>query len=219
MAVHTPEVIRLLIADDHDIFIDALASMLGDAGEIEVVATASNGREAVELIAQHPELDLIVLDVSMPDMDGIDALREVRRSGNLVPALMLTQELTGGAITRAMKAGAAGYVLKTAGRDEFLSAIRLVAAGDEYISEDAKAALIARLTGRRSPVEHPALTRRELEILKLVASGYSTRQMAEQLFISAYTVETHRRNLLQKLGLKNAAGLVRYAIDHGLVDE
>jgi DNA-binding NarL/FixJ family response regulator len=219
MAVHTPERIRILIADDHDIFIDALASMLGDAGEIEVITTASDGREAVELVAQHPELDLIVLDVSMPGMDGIDALREVRRSGNDVPALMLTQELTGGTITRAMKAGAAGYVLKTAGRDEFLSAIRLVAAGGEYISEDAKTALIARLTGRRSPVDQPALTRRELEILKLVATGLSTRQMADQLFISAYTVETHRRNLLQKLGLKNAAGLVRYAIDHGLVDE
>jgi DNA-binding NarL/FixJ family response regulator len=118
-----------------------------------------------------------------------------------------------------MKAGAAGYVLKTADREEFLAAIRTVASGGEYISDYAKAALIARLTGRQLEGEAPVLTRRELEIIKLIAAGKRTSEIAEALFISTYTVETHRRNLLQKLKLRNVADLVRFAIENGLSDE
>jgi DNA-binding NarL/FixJ family response regulator len=210
---------NILIADDHDIFIEALASLLDDTGEIHVVATASNGKEAVRLVEEHPDVDVLVLDISMPVMDGVEALAELRRRKCLIPVLMLTQELSGGTIARAMKAGAAGYVLKTAGREEFLTAIRTVAAGSEYISEEAKTSLILRLTGRKTPGEQIPLTRREHEVLKLVAAGRTTNEIAEALFISAYTAETHRRNLLQKLGLRNAAALVRYAIEHGLADE
>jgi DNA-binding NarL/FixJ family response regulator len=208
--------IQILIADDHEIFIDALASMLRESGEIEIVATASDGGEALRMVGMHPEVDVLVLDVSMPEMDGIEALRSLRSAGCRIPALMLSQELSGGTIARAMKAGAAGYVLKTAGREEFLEAIRTIAGGGEFICDGAKDALIARVTGRSSTPEHAALTRREREVLRLVAAGLTTNEMAERLFISAYTIETHRRNLLQKLDLKNTAGLVRYAIEHGL---
>lgn len=210
--------INILIADDHEIFIEALSSLLSDSGEITVVATGSNGEEAVRLVENHPEADLLVLDVSMPVMDGIDALAEIRRRRIAIPTLMLTQEFAGGTIARAMKNGASGYVLKTAGRDEFLTAIRTVAAGGQHISESAKDSLIAQLSGRKAPGAAPTLTKRELEVLKLVAAGMTTAQIATALFISSYTAETHRRNLLQKLGLKNAAGLVRYAIENGLVD-
>jgi DNA-binding NarL/FixJ family response regulator len=211
--------LNILVADDHDIFIEALVSLLNDTGEIHVIATASNGDGALGLVEQYPDVDALVLDISMPVMDGIETLTELRRRKCPIPVLMLTQELSGGTIARAMKAGAAGYVLKTAGRDEFLTAIRTVAAGGEYISEEAKASLILRLTGRKTPGEQMPLTRREHEVLKLVAAGKTTNQIAEELFISAYTAETHRRNLLQKLGLRNAAALARYAIEHGLADE
>jgi DNA-binding NarL/FixJ family response regulator len=210
--------INILIADDHDIFADALAALLSDTGEITVVGVASNGQEALRLIDEHPEAELIVLDIQMPVMDGIETVVELRRRRSTLPVLMLTQEAAGGTIARAMKGGASGYVLKTADRNEFLAAIRTVAAGGEYISESAKETLITTLTGRHADSEEASLTRRELEVLKLVAAGMTTSQIAEQLFISAYTVETHRRNLLQKLDLKNAAGLVRYAIEHGLAD-
>lgn len=210
--------INILIADDHDIFTDALVALLGDTDEISVVGTASNGRDALRLVEEHPEAELLVLDIQMPVMDGIETLMELRRRRSPLPTLMLTQESSGGTIARAMKAGASGYVLKTAGRDEFVRAIRTVAAGGEHMSEDAKDTLIARLTGRAIEGEPVLLTRRELEVLKLVASGLTTTQIAGQLFISAYTVETHRRNLLQKLELKNSASLVRYALEHGLAD-
>lgn len=209
--------INILIADDHDIFIEALVSLLNDTGEIHVVATASNGCDVLRLAEKYPNVDVLVLDISMPVMNGVEALTELRRRHCTIPVLMLTQESSGGAIARAMKAGASGYVLKTGGREEFMVAIRTVAAGGEYISEKAKTTLIAKLTGRRSETEPPSLTRRELEVLKLVVTGRTTNEIAEELFISPYTAETHRRNLLQKLGLKNAAALVRYAIEHGLV--
>lgn len=210
--------IKILIADDHDIFIEALVSLLNDTGEIHVVATASNGCDVLRLVEEHADIDVLVLDVSMPTMGGVEALNELRCRHCTIPALMLTQESSSGVISRAMKAGASGYVLKTAGRDEFLQAIHAVAGGGEYISEGAKESLIARMTGRRSLEDPSPLTRRELEILKLIASGNTSNEIAKQLFISSLTVETHRRNLLQKLNLKNIAGLVRYAIEHGLTD-
>ena len=211
--------INILIADDHDIFTDALVALLTDTGEISVVATASSGAEAVRLAEEHPGLALLVLDVSMPGMDGIEALQELRRRKCLIPVLMLTQEASAATIARAMKAGASGYVLKTSGRDEFLEAIRSVAAGGEHLSTEAKEVLLTTLTGRPHVGGAPKLTRRELEVLRLIASGITTNAIAEKLFISPHTVETHRRNLLQKLELKNAAALVRYAMERGLVDE
>lgn len=211
--------IRILIADDHEIFTDALVTMLTDSGEIHVVATAGNGEEAIRLLDEHPDVDVLVLDVSMPVMDGIDALLELRRNRCTLPALMLTQESSGGTIARAMRAGASGYVLKTSGRDEFLAAIRTVAAGGDHIAGSAKDALVAKLTGRSTRNETPPLTRRELEVLRLISLGRTTAQIAEELFISTNTVETHRRNLLQKLNLSNVAVLVRYAVEHGLLDE
>jgi DNA-binding NarL/FixJ family response regulator len=209
--------INILIVDDHDIFIEALASLLSDTNEVEVVGTALNGQEALRLVEEHPEVDLLILDISMPVMDGVEAVTELRRRKCTIPVLMLTQEVSSGTISRAMKAGASGYVLKTAGRAEFLKAIRTVANGGEHISDEAKEILVAQMTGRKTTVEQAPLTRRELEVLKLVVAGRTTNQIAEELFISAYTAETHRRNLLQKLNLKNVAALVRYAVEHGLV--
>jgi DNA-binding NarL/FixJ family response regulator len=155
----------------------------------------------------------------MPVMDGVEAVTELRRRNSTIPVLMLTQESSSGTITRALKAGASGYILKTAGSDEFITAIRTVASGNDYIGEGAKEALIAQLTGRNTEPEQTPLTRRELEVLKLIAAGKTSKELAEELYISTYTADTHRRNLLQKLGMKNVASLVRYAIEHGLADK
>jgi DNA-binding NarL/FixJ family response regulator len=211
--------LKILIVDDHSIFSDALISLLNDRGSVEVTATATSGREGLDLVGRHPDTDVLVLDVSMPGMDGVDVLLELRRRRSAVPVLMLSQELSSGTIMRAMKAGTSGYVLKTAGYDEFLTAITAVAGGREYLSDAAQSALIAGLTGRSSRVGEPHLTRREIDVIRLIASGNTTGEIAERLFISAMTVETHRRNLMQKLQLKNVAGLVRYAMEQGLAEE
>jgi DNA-binding NarL/FixJ family response regulator len=211
--------ITILIVDDHAIFVKALSSLLSVSGNIHVAGTASNGREALSLVEQNPSADVLLLDVSMPEMDGVEVVAELRRRKVLLPVLMLSQEYTGATIARAMKAGAAGYVLKTADYEELIGAIAEVAQGRDYLGPAAQAALVAMMTGRQSEINPPRLTRRELEILKLVASGQTTNQIAATLFISALTVETHRHNLMTKLGLKNVAGLVRYAMEKGMLEE
>lgn len=209
----------ILIADDHTIFVTALSSLLSVSGTIRVAGTAENGPAALRLVMDNPSADVLLLDVSMPEMDGVAVLTELRRRHVTMPVLMLSQELAGATIARAMKAGASGYVLKTAEYDELMTAIDDVAAGRQYLSPSVQVALIAVMTGRHSEINPPRLTRRELEILKLVASGHTTNQIAEQLFISRLTVETHRHNLMRKLGLTNVAGLVRYAMERNLCDE
>ncbi|HVK38231.1 MAG TPA: response regulator transcription factor [Candidatus Kapabacteria bacterium] len=210
--------ITILIVDDHAIFVRALSSLLGVTGSIRIAGTATNGIEALRLVEDNPGSDVLVLDVSMPEMDGVEVVTELRRRKQMIPVLMLSQEYTGATIARAMKAGAAGYVLKTAEHDELVAAIDAVASGQQFLSSEAQTALIAVMTGRQSDLNPPRLTRRELEILKLVASGQTTNQIAATLFISPLTVETHRHNLMTKLGVKNLAGLVRWAMERGMLD-
>lgn len=210
--------IKILIADDHAIFSEALSSMLVAGGELSVCATVSTGRELLSAVEHYPDADLLVMDVTMPDLGGIDTLLELRRRSCSIPALMLSAEGSAGTIARALKAGAAGYVLKTAGREEFLKAITTVASGGEYICTAAAAALIRQASGKVAEGEVVPLTRREQEVLRLVVAGKTTNEIAEELFISPFTAETHRRNLMHKLHMPNAMALVRYAIENGLVD-
>ncbi len=210
--------INVIIADDHDLFIEGLTALLHDAPHIHFAGVASNGLEALELAEQHPDAHLFIMDISMPKMDGIQAVKELKKRKCTIPILALTQNDDGGSVSRAMKAGVAGYILKTASRNEFVEAIQTVAAGEQYFSNRAKDALIFSMTGRERPGK-VALTKREKEILKLIASELTTNEIADALFISPYTVETHRKNLIQKLEVRNLAGLVRYAVEHGLMEE
>ena len=212
------DTINVIIADDHDLFIEGLTALLHDAPHIHFAGVASNGIEAVELAGQHPEADLFIMDISMPQMDGIQAMKELKKRKCAIPILALTQNDDGGSVSRAMKAGVSGYILKTANRDEFVEAIQTVAGGEQYFSNKAKDAVIFSLTGHERPGKIE-LTKREREILKLIANEMTTNEIADQLFISPYTVETHRKNLIQKLGVRNLAGLVRYAVEHGLMEE
>lgn len=210
--------IRVILADDHDLFIEGLTALLQDAPHIHFIGTASDGEEAVGLAEANPDADIFIMDLSMPKMDGILAARELRKRKCPIPILALTQNDDGGSVSKAMKAGMVGYILKTATRDEFVEAIQKVAAGEQYFSDRAKDALIFSMTGRER-LENVQLTKREREILKLITNELTTNEIAEALFISPYTVETHRKNLIQKLGVRNLAGLVRYAVEHGLMEE
>jgi DNA-binding NarL/FixJ family response regulator len=228
--------IKLFIADDHNIVITGIRSMLEDVEDIRVVGEASSGAEVLELVAQSVARDefpdLILMDIKMPGKTGIEATTELTERYPGIKIMALTMYDDEEYVTSMLQAGARGYVLKNTGKPELLAAIRRVAAGETYFSKEATAAVMNRymskpkadtaphpgrhysITGEELP-EVP-LTRREQEILKLIASELTNQEIADRLFISPRTVHSHRRNLMQKVGVKNTAGLVRYAIKHGL---
>ena len=207
--------IRVLIADDHTIFRQGLAQMLSSVSEFGLASQASDGREALQLIAQIKP-DVAVLDVSMPALSGLAVTQEVLRQGLPTRIILLTMHGEPEAVSRAMRAGASGYVLKDNAFEDLVYAIKSVAAGGTFVSPSVAASLLKPVE-ERSPQDVP-LTRREREVLKLIASGLTNRQIAEKLFISVKTVETHRARILQSLDLHKTADLVRYAIEKGLLD-
>lgn len=215
------ETIGILIADDHQMFVEGLAAILAGSGDIHVLGTATNGVEAIAMAEGNPDADVLVIDLRMPVMDGIQAIRAIRRCCPAMNILALTTDADSGSITRALKAGVQGYIVKNSSKDEFIGAIRAIAGGERYFSDSLKEALILSLQGNGQKVlgGEIAVSDREKEILGLIAREYTTNEIAGKLFLSPYTVETHRKNLIHKLGVKNTAGLVRVAIQMGLLDD
>jgi DNA-binding NarL/FixJ family response regulator len=212
--------IRVLIADDHKIFRDGVKSILEKEKDIQVVDEAASGTEVLEKVGRSA-VDVIVLDIDMGKPDGIDVTEQVCREYPDVKILILSMIGLRDFVIRALEKGATGYLLKNAGKDEMLTAIRSVAKGDSYFSREVSAILIEHLTrpgGTRTQRTGIPLSAREVEVLKLIAQEYSNPEIADRLHISIRTVDTHRRNLLEKLGVKNTAGLVKYAIRKGLTD-
>lgn len=207
--------IRILIADDHKMIIDGLKSMLGAEPALQVVGEAYTGKEVLARVKQL-EVDLILLDINMPELDGIDATRRVKAQYPKIKVLILTMYNKPEFIRNLMEAGADGYILKNTGREELLEAIRQLHAGQPYWGKEVTKTVMESLRGDRANNRF-VLTKREKEVLTLIAAEYTTGEIAEKLFISPYTAETHRKNLLSKLGVKNTAGLVKYAVENGYV--
>jgi DNA-binding NarL/FixJ family response regulator len=215
--------IRILLADDHQLFIDGIASLLSRIEDVTVVATANNGNEVLKVLANQT-CDLVIMDVHMPGMDGIETTRVIRQLHPSVKVLTLTMDNELGITKQILKAGASGYILKNTGRDEFEKAIRKIVAGENYFSEAVMLELAQQYMPQ--PIKQKdakgsapqLLSRRESEILSLIAREYSNQEIGEKLFISSKTVETHRKNLMRKLGVKNALGLVKAAIRSGLLE-
>lgn len=198
-------------------FIDGIRALLGDEKEIEITGHALNGREALSLL-EHNTADIVLMDVNMPVMDGIEATRQVRERFPGVKIIMLTMHNNRDFVYSLIHAGASGYILKNTGRKELMEAITAVYNGKTYYSEEVKDTIIqniAQKPGQKTEAAH--LTEREKEVLKLIAREYTTQEIADKLFISTNTVETHRKNLLSKLGAKNIAGLVKFALQTGLI--
>ncbi len=212
--------INVLIADDHKIFRDGIKSLLSKEKDIHVVAEASNGNEVVEMAAKH-ELNLVVMDIDMGIPNGIETTAILKKSHPNINILILSMIGLHDFIIQALEAGATGYILKNAGKDELLTAIKSVANGDSYFSREVSSSLIEQLhrpkSGKKKLADIP-LSLREIEVLKLIAQEFSNHEIAEKLFISIRTVDTHRRNLLEKLGLKNNVGLTKYAMSKGLIE-
>jgi DNA-binding NarL/FixJ family response regulator len=213
--------IRVMIADDHKIFRDGIKSILEKEKDMEVVEEASKGSEVIEKVG-NAAIDVIVLDIDMGNPNGIEIAEIIGKEYPEVNILILSMMGLHDFIIQALEKGAIGFILKNAGKDELLTAIRTVAKGDSYFSKEVSAILIEHLNKPRATRKRIAdipLSARELEVLKLIVQEDSNPEIAEKLFISIRTVDTHRRNLLEKLGVKNTAGLVKYAIQKGLIDQ
>lgn len=228
-----PAHIRLMLADDHRMFLDGLSELIALISGVEVVATAINGVEVMQLLEKVP-CDLVIMDIQMPVQDGLATTRLIKKHYPRTKVLILTMNSEFSLIKHLLAAGALGYILKTTGREELERAIRRVSAGLTYFSEAVamelarqympKSTVLSPLADTGLPATEPAgkvlisLTEREKEIIALVAREYSTPEIANILFLSPATVDTHRRNIIHKLGVKNVAGLTRYALKNGLVD-
>jgi DNA-binding NarL/FixJ family response regulator len=212
-------VARLLLADDHTLVRSGLKRILDAEPDLAVVAEASDGAEAIEQALAH-ELDLAILDVSMPRMTGLQAARRIREHRPDLTLLILSMHDNEEFFFEALRAGAAGYVLKTAAERDLATACRSALRGEPFLYSGAIGALIRDYLGRSSGDE-PAgdeLSPRETEVVKLIAEGYTSREIGEVLSISEHTVERHRANVLDKLHLKDRVALTRYAIRRGLVE-
>ena len=206
--------IRVLIADDHQMFIDGIKSLLMDVPDIVVVAEALNGLKALsQLSATH--IDVALMDINMPEMNGLETTREIVQRFSHVQVLMLTMHNRPHYIRQFIALGARGYILKNTGKAELIAAIRTVAKGQPYYSQAVTQTLVNSMQQAEGQVR---LSPREQQILELIVAEVKTKEIALQLNIGVETVNTHRKNLLRKLGVDNTAGLVREAITRGMVD-
>lgn len=204
--------IKLLIADDHDLFRSGVKALLSRNENLEVVGEANNGTQLLELAAKlYP--DVILADISMPEMNGLDAIKELKKIDPGVKVILLTMHEDGEYIVKGVKNGASGYLLKNADEEELVMAIKTVAKGGRYFNSKISELMMEKLSsGEPDPDDYKNLTPREKEILALVAEGLSTKLIADKLYISARTVETHRVNMMKKMEVSNTAELVKKAM-------
>lgn len=206
--------VRVLLADDHALVRQGLRSLL-ERSSFQVVSEASDGREAIRQCAQLLP-DVVVMDISMPTLNGVDAARELRKSSPRTRIVLLTQHSEDIYVSEAIEAGVHGYVLKSQASGDLVLAIQEVVAGRVYLSPGVASAVVSAYHSRGGKAAN-TLTSRERQVLQLIAEGKSTKDIASLLFISVKTAESHRTRLMQKLDIHETASLVRYAIRHGLV--
>lgn len=211
--------INILIADDHAIVRTGLRAVLKTESAMELIGEATGGYETIALVEEN-QPDVIVLDLSMPDMDGIEVTKKVKSLYPNIHILILTIHEDEALLRAALKAGASGYILKRAAEAELVSAIHKILNGELYVDPSMVRVLlnddVPPPVSQTKPIEE--LTPRETEVLKLIAQGYTNRQIGEELHISIRTAESHRANLSGKLGLQSRVELVRYAREHGLIE-
>lgn len=205
--------IRVYIVDDHLVVVEGIYSLLQTENLIEMAGYATNAANCLQFFSSQTA-DVILMDISLPDMNGIDLCAQVKKNWPGIMVLALSTFNQGTYIRKMMEAGASGYLLKNAGKQEIVEAIKVVTKGKTYLSFDAGQAL---KTDTQSQNAIPPLTRREKEILSLVAEGLTSTQIADKLFISVDTVDSHRKNLHAKLNVKNTVMLIRIAIEHDLL--
>jgi DNA-binding NarL/FixJ family response regulator len=201
--------ISIFIIDDHPVVVTGLTALLKNFNEVKVAGSACNGIEAIQFLKSNA-VDLVLLDINLPDISGIDLCKKINKEFQGIKILGISTFGERSYISRMIENGASGYLMKNASEKEIWEAIQTVMAGKLYLS-------ISMEKSNNTYAEIPAITKREKEILSLIAEGYTTNQMAEKLFISPLTVESHRKNLLMKLNVNNTASLIRTAVTMNLV--
>jgi len=210
--------IRLLIADDHQVLLDGFISIFDDIEDIDVVATAHNGKEVLSYLKEH-EVDVILLDINMPILNGVETCKKVTKLYPEVKIVALSMYDQQSYFKRMIQYGAKGYLLKNDNTTEIERAIRKVMDGGRYVSSQMQSMMssIDYLSGKKTSLMGSELSPRELEVLQLVAEGMTDQQIAKKLFISVHTVNSHRKSLLLKLDAKNTAALVKKAMEKGVI--
>ncbi len=212
--------IKIIIADDHQLFIDGIKSILKSIKTMEIIGEVNNGKMLVELLEQQ-KCDVILMDINMPEMNGIDATKHIKSKFPNIRILMLTMYNSRDYIEKLLRAGADGYILKNTGKEELQEAIETIYKGESFFSKEVTERIMEGLQKKKNAEKNSylvELTEREIDVLKLIVQEFTTIEIAERLFISTYTVETHRKNLISKLNVRNIAGLVKYAMQNGLVE-
>lgn len=209
--------IHVLIADDHAIVRQGLKQILSDTEDLLVTGEADDGAEALNLARQQP-WDVFLLDVSMPNRNGIDTLKQLKKEFPRLPVLILSMHPEEQYAVRALKAGASGYLTKQSAPELLVTAIRQVASGKKYLSPAVAQQLAEAISDNSDKSPHERITDREYQVLVMIAAGKTLTQVAEQLNLGVATVSTYRARLLEKMGLKSTAELIRYGLEHGLAE-
>ncbi len=209
--------INIAITDDHPLLVNGIKNVLDENPDINLLASFSDGHQTLEKLDKL-KVDVLLLDINLPDIDGIQLCKMLKENHQDLKIIGLTSHKQTAFLKNMMKSGASGFVLKNAPVHEIIQAIQVVAEGGEYIQQEMKELLVSESMQRASGISFlPKLTRREKEILKLISEECTTQEIADKLYLSPKTVETHRQNLILKLGVKNSVGLVKVAIEKGLI--
>jgi len=210
-------VIKIIIADDHGVVRRGLKAIIEDERDMTVIAEAASGRETIDA-AMRLDWDVIIMDITMPEMNGFEVIDHLRRRKPRIGVLVLSMHPELQFAVRAMEAGAMGYLTKESAPEELVRAVRNVAAGRRYVSENLAESLASRLVDKDTGPLHEKLSAREFRVMCLLASGKSTNQIAQALFLSPKTVETYRLRLMSKMKMHGIAEIARYAVENDLID-
>ena len=210
------ETIRLIIADDHPVITDGLRSIFKGQKKIDLLAEVHDGAELLDLLKTTP-CDVILMDINMPVMNGIEACKAIQKEYDNIKVIAFSQYDDKRFVKRILKTGASGYLLKNTPAPEIMEAIEQVHNGNTYLSNELSHIFFGSETKKRKDRLFPDLSKRETEVIILICQEYNTQEIADELFLSPHTVETHRANILLKIGVKNTAGLVRWAVQNEIV--
>lgn len=207
--------IKLVIADDHELFRNGLKELLKKNNDIEVVASVGDGKEFIEVLKNNPSLDIVLLDITMPNMDGFEVLNQIKSLNKSVKPIIISMHDEGNYIAKCAKKGAYSYLLKNTDQDELIKVIRIVSEGKKYFSPIISEKMINYMS--EQTISENILSKKEQEVLELISKGLTTKEIALQLFVSSRTIETHRSNIIKKLEVKNTAELIKKATKLNLI--
>lgn len=207
--------IKIVIADDHELFSNGLKELLKNYDDIDVVATVRDGKEFIDYIKSNKAIDVVLLDITMPNMDGFEVLKHIKDIAPLIKPIIISMHDEGNYIAKCAKKGAYSYLLKNTDQEELIKVLRIVMQGKKYFSPKISEKMIDYMS--ENTTSEDILSSKENEVLELISKGYTTKKIAEKLFVSTRTIETHRSNIIKKLKVKNTAELIKKAVKLKLI--